>query len=52
LGTEEVPNTALAVACRYEVLPMMWQPDPVRQMRADYTIEDVLNLPEGAPRVE
>ena len=44
--------TAIAFACRYEVLPMMWQPDPARQMRADYTIEDVLNLPEDAPRVE
>jgi len=44
--------TALAFACRYEVLPMMWQPDPVRQMRANFTIEDVLNLPEDAPRVE
>jgi Uma2 family endonuclease len=43
--------TALAVACRYEV-PMMWQPDPVRQTHADYTVEDVLNLPEDAPRVE
>ena len=44
--------TALAVGCRYEVLPMMWQPDPARQIRAGYTIEDVLNLPEDAPRVE
>ena len=43
--------TALAVACCYEV-PTMWQPDPVRQTHADYTIEDVLNLPEDAPRVE
>jgi Uma2 family endonuclease len=31
---------------------MMWQPDPARQVRAAYTIEDVLNLPEDAPRVE
>jgi Uma2 family endonuclease len=31
---------------------MPWQPDPVRQQRADYTIEDVLNLPPDAPRVE
>jgi Uma2 family endonuclease len=30
----------------------MWQPDPIRQRLADYTIEDVLNLPEDAPRVE
>jgi Uma2 family endonuclease len=29
-----------------------WQPDPVRQRRADYTIEDVLGLPPDAPRVE
>jgi Uma2 family endonuclease len=29
-----------------------WQPDPARQRLADYTIEDVLNLPEDAPRVE
>ena len=29
-----------------------WQPDPVRQQRADYTIEDVVNLPDDAPRVE
>lgn len=32
--------------------PPPWQPDPVRQKRADYTIEDVLNLPSDAPRVE
>lgn len=30
----------------------MWQPDPARQKRADYTVEDVLNLPPDAPRVE
>ena len=30
----------------------MWQPDPVRQKNADYTVEDVLNLPADAPRVE
>lgn len=29
-----------------------WQPDRVRQRLADYTIEDVLNLPPDAPRVE
>jgi hypothetical protein len=45
--------TALAAACHNEVpMIMMWQPDPVRQLRANYTIEDVLNLPEDAPRVE
>ncbi|MFC0004717.1 Uma2 family endonuclease [Micromonospora siamensis] len=30
----------------------MWHPDPVRQRLADYTIEDVLTLPDDAPRVE
>jgi Uma2 family endonuclease len=30
----------------------MWTPDPVRQRSADYTIEDVLDLPDDAPRVE
>lgn len=29
-----------------------WQPDPERQKHADYTLEDVLNLPPDAPRVE
>jgi Uma2 family endonuclease len=29
-----------------------WQPDPVRQKRANYNLEDVLKLPDGAPRVE
>ncbi|WBB94826.1 MULTISPECIES: Uma2 family endonuclease [unclassified Solwaraspora] len=29
-----------------------WQPDPVRQQLADYSIEDVLALPADAPRVE
>ncbi len=29
-----------------------WQPDPVRQRLADQTIEDVLGLPDDAPRVE
>jgi Uma2 family endonuclease len=29
-----------------------WQPDPVRQQRADYTIEDLLDLPPDTPRVE
>lgn len=29
-----------------------WQPDPVRQRLADYTLEDVLNLPPDTPRVE
>jgi Uma2 family endonuclease len=30
----------------------MWTPDPVRQRLASFTIEDVLNLPADAPRVE
>lgn len=30
----------------------MWTPDPVRQRLASYTLEDVLNLPDDAPRVE
>src|SRR5258705_2977963 len=29
-----------------------WSPDPVRQREATYTIEDVLSLPDDAPRVE
>ncbi|HLT10865.1 MAG TPA: Uma2 family endonuclease [Micromonosporaceae bacterium] len=29
-----------------------WQPDPVRQRLGSYTLEDVLNLPPDAPRVE
>lgn len=32
--------------------PPPWQPDPVRQKLADHTVEDVLNLPADAPRVE
>ncbi len=33
--------------------PPPWQPDPVRQRQANYTIEDILlYLPEDAPRVE
>jgi len=30
----------------------MWSPDPIRQRLASYTIEDVLALPDDAPRVE
>jgi Uma2 family endonuclease len=30
----------------------MWAPDPWRQKSAEYTVDDVLNLPEDAPRVE
>jgi Uma2 family endonuclease len=30
----------------------MWTPDPVRQRAANHTIEDVLDLPDDAPRVE
>lgn len=32
--------------------PPPWHPDPVRQKLANYTIEDVLDLPSDAPRVE
>ncbi|MGW4501048.1 Uma2 family endonuclease [Micromonospora sp. NPDC004336] len=32
--------------------PGPWCPDPIRQQRADYTLEDLLNLPDDAPRVE
>ncbi|MGC4805886.1 Uma2 family endonuclease [Micromonospora sp. DT233] len=32
--------------------PGPWRPDPVRQQRADYTIEDLFKLPDDAPRVE
>ncbi|GGK83839.1 Uma2 family endonuclease [Mangrovihabitans endophyticus] len=31
---------------------VMWVPDPRKQKAADHTIEDVLSLPDGAPRVE
>jgi Uma2 family endonuclease len=31
---------------------VMWSPNPVRQRLANYFIEDVLNLPQDAPRVE
>ena len=30
----------------------MWTLDPVKQRMAAYTLEDVLSLPEDAPRVE
>ncbi|MEH1013229.1 Uma2 family endonuclease [Micromonospora sp. CPCC 206060] len=30
----------------------LWQPDPARQQRADYTVEDLLHLPHDVPRVE
>ncbi|MEO3779022.1 Uma2 family endonuclease [Micromonospora sp. B11E3] len=32
--------------------PGPWCPDPMRQQRADYTLEDLLSLPDDAPRVE
>lgn len=32
--------------------PGPWQPDPVRQARADYTLEDLLTLPTDTNRVE
>ncbi|MBM2622231.1 Uma2 family endonuclease [Actinoplanes sp. LDG1-06] len=31
---------------------VMWSPDPLRQRLADHTVEDVLALPDDAPRVE
>ena len=31
---------------------VMWAPEPIRQRLADQTVEDVLNLPDDAPRVE
>ena len=31
---------------------VMWAPDPVRQRAAAYTLEDVVKLPDDAPRVE
>ncbi|MCM4077106.1 Uma2 family endonuclease [Paractinoplanes hotanensis] len=31
---------------------VMWSPNPLRQRLADYTMEDVLGLPDDAPRVE
>ena len=33
-------------------MPRPWQPDPVRQRLANYTLEDLLQLPADAPRVE
>jgi Uma2 family endonuclease len=30
----------------------MWTPDPITQRLAAYTVEDVLSLPDDAPRVE
>ncbi|MFI6230754.1 Uma2 family endonuclease [Micromonospora echinospora] len=32
--------------------PGPWCPDPMRQQRADYTLADLLALPDDAPRVE
>jgi Uma2 family endonuclease len=29
-----------------------WAPNPARQRLRDYTVEDILDLPDGAPRVE
>jgi Uma2 family endonuclease len=31
---------------------VMWSPDPIRQRLAAHTLEDVLTLPDDAPRVE
>jgi Uma2 family endonuclease len=30
----------------------VWAPDPIKQKRAGYTVEDVFALPDDAPRVE
>ncbi len=32
--------------------PVRWTLDPVKQRMAAYTLEDVLSLPDDAPRVE
>lgn len=32
--------------------PPPWSPDPVRQREADYTVDDLTDLPDYAPRVE
>lgn len=32
--------------------PVMWTPDPIKQRLAGHTIESILSLPDGAPRVE
>jgi Uma2 family endonuclease len=31
---------------------VMWSPDPIRQRLASHNVEDILNLPDDAPRVE
>src|SRR4051812_2184989 len=31
---------------------VMWSPSPIRQRLANHFLEDVLNLPDDAPRVE
>jgi Uma2 family endonuclease len=31
---------------------VMWTPDPMRRRLADYTVEDILLLPDDAPRCE
>ncbi|WP_250003250.1 Uma2 family endonuclease [Actinoplanes sp. M2I2] len=31
---------------------VLWSPDPIRQRHADHLLEDILGLPEDAPRVE
>ena len=31
---------------------VVWTPDPIKQRAAGYTVEDVLGLPDDAPRVE
>src|SRR5258708_2790841 len=47
LGSEAVSAQPIETYARTP-----WRPDPVRQKRADYTVEDLLNLPPDTPRVE
>ncbi|GGJ80600.1 hypothetical protein GCM10010123_08150 [Pilimelia anulata] len=45
MTADPIPATALLAGA-------LWQPDPLRQSRADHTLEDWLDLPSDAPRVE
>ncbi|WP_189113506.1 Uma2 family endonuclease [Pilimelia terevasa] len=45
MTAEQTPSAAVVGAAP-------WQPDPLRQIRADHTLEDLLDLPADAPRVE
>lgn len=48
MSAQPVPTDPLP----WQLVPPPWQPDPARQKVADYTLEDVLDLPGDAPRVE